>query len=423
MGNMKKADFFSKVNQWSVFLLIISLNFGEILNVRGIAFSNILAVLTFVFVLISLVSSHLKINYINGKRWIFGLCIIWGVYDLLQLFWVQDYTLWFSGSRMLFINLYLCILLCVVINSKEEYLFQLKSIVFSWGIQITAGAYEIIFSKHFISEGVSYWDRNHVRTFFGNPNDCATWIVLCFFGLFLYMCIKKYLRLFMLIALGITTFAVYATGSRACTLGMVVFIIALILGKVLIYFSNRKINKWKQLIQLLFYFIVLMVSAIIIVLLFFEREILDNFILQYISSVGNTESDLLRLTLTEGSMRVAINYMLAGAGAFQSINYLGINPHNFLLEILADYGIFIFLIIVSMLLNIFWKIFDLKLTKDIRSFCFSFFLSFLVISISSSSINRLRLTWIIIIMMFLYSYIFSNQNRERVEKNELYNYI
>ncbi|MEG1821069.1 MAG: O-antigen ligase family protein, partial [Malacoplasma sp.] len=126
---------------------------------------------------------------------------------------------------------------------------------------------------------------------------------------------------------------------------------------------------------------------------------LEQIILK-LSGNGDVTSDLFRLSLTKKSFVLLLNSMFLGVGPGQSVALLGINVHNFFLEILSEYGIFIFLGLIIIFYSLLMA-YKSRLFIRISSFIMAFVPTFIVIGVSSSGANRIRATWIIITLLYL----------------------
>lgn len=380
---------------WGV--MIIMFSFGDSIKVANINLSRILFVLLIGVTLVYMISKK-KIRIISGEQRDFLLffAVFWMIYSIVQGLWIVDMTLWLQGMLSTSINIFLIIELWILICENDEINEFFKYICLLWCVNIGLGMYERVTKQYFIHDGISYWDKDMVRTFFVNPNDCATWMVLCYLLFEFFLIRKEKTKILRLGIWGLTLFVVEGTGSRACIYGLYIYAI--------VYLGAYILQKQKtQYSEKTWYKLFLAVSILVVVVLMVVCFVTDlpNVLVEMFSGVGNKESDLYRLQLISGTIKVIINSYFGGVGANQTIQYLKDNPHNFLGEMFADYGIIIFMGLIYIMVQILSVYFHKQEKLEIRVFYFTYIITFLVISISSSSMNRLRLTWISLALLFL----------------------
>ena len=197
---------------------------------------------------------------------------------------------------------------------------------------------------------------------------------------------------------------IYHSKSRAGMLSVLVAVFFMIVGAILKAGRGTKTDsaKKQKAVHLL---------GIVSVIAGGGLYLIGGDIAAIIHSVSHSSSsDLYRLSIIEDSLGVAFKHVLIGAGANQTTFYVGINPHNFLLEILADYGILIAGMIIFILWKIFVRIFEAKTVRFYEIACYMFIPTFLLISIASSSMARLRMTWVV---LFLYYFMTGEQIKQR----------
>lgn len=388
-----------KINQLLFLALMISFNFGNYIKVYGLSLSWIFAGLLLIGTSIEIINNPVVLLHKEKKYNIVPLFAgFWFIYSCVQIIWVQDLGLWKSGVISNCINVFICFEVWFLLENHDDFQFVLKSSAFSWLLCIGIGGYELLTGNHFIFENISYWERDLVRTFFGNPNDCASWFVLSFYCIALYLIATSKRKEIFGVVWTVTTFLVVKTGSRACLLGMLIFMLFYILMHIIMKFENSRV-KGTNASKVVFVLIVSLCTAIVVSVLM-EYGVMG--VLNKVSGKGNVQSDSYRLDITRNTLKAIWESAFMGCGAYQSIKYIGTNPHNFLLELFADYGIIIFGCTCFFMWDIFSRYFDKKQERHLRAFYFAYTFSFIITSISSSSMNRLRMTWICLLVIYLF---------------------
>lgn len=397
---MNTSKRINKIELLLLAMMLLATSFGESIRIFNINISWVIA-----FLLLFVTAFDLAL--INPGRFfcpsakhkkIFAFALIWLFYGALQMFWAKDMALWKQGFASLAVNVFLIVEICLLFQEKESFKGFAKYAFLLWGVNIGLAFYEIITQNHFITDGVLYWDLQLVRTFFGNPNDSATWIVLSFLLALLFLKREqhKHTNLIEILMWAITLYAVICTGSRACMYGMIAYILFRLLAVLWLKLEAKASGNSALKIP---FWIVVGAIAVIGILAIYSNAMTS--LIEKISQGGNKESDLLRLDIIKDSIKVIFDTCFLGAGANQTIAYIGINPHNFFLELFSDYGIIVFAFSCYFFAVIINACFNKKELKPLRIYFLVFALVFVIISISSSSMNRLRLTWPVFTLVYL----------------------
>ena len=128
----------------------------------------------------------------------------------------------------------------------------------------------------------------------------------------------------------------------------------------------------------------------------------------------------LRISIVQNG--VSLLYSTAGfdVGAGNAEYYMVTSPHNWWLEILINYGIFIFIgyaiFYISIIRNL-WKLYHEKQTKGEKMICEPLLVSlvgFFFASISSSSIMAFKPQWLL--FAFALSFLNYIKNKEEFDK-------
>lgn len=385
-------------------LLIISFNFGDYFKIAGRPFSQYISLALMLLSLVDLMGIYYRYKNLKKEQKIVLLFIaLWAFVSLIQIIWVSDMASWKLGIRSLLINLFICFEMCVLFQEDEDYVLVMKSIEISLILSTAVGLCEIFTGVHFDSKAEAAAFGSEIRSFLGNPNDYATWIILCLLGVTLYYANQKR-KYICMIEWIFGAYIIYHSKSRAGMLSVLVAVFFMIVGAILKAGRGTKTDsaKKQKAVHLL---------GIVSVIAGGGLYLIGGDIAAIIHSVSHSSSsDLYRLSIIEDSLGVAFKHVLIGAGANQTTFYVGINPHNFLLEILADYGILIAGMIIFILWKIFVRIFEAKTVRFYEIACYMFIPTFLLISIASSSMARLRMTWVV---LFLYYFMTGEQIKQR----------
>ena len=192
-----------------------------------------------------------------------------------------------------------------------------------------------------------------------------------------------------------TTIVVIGTASRACLYGMLACPVVALFSAACLKLEGKA--KRTSFFKPIFWLLVLF--AFVLVFYVTYSGILESLI-ELVSKDGNKVSDLYRVDIIKDTIAVAFESMFLGVGANQTITYVGINPHNFFLELLSDYGLIIFLFTCYFFVKIINAFFNKREVGSQRVYCLASALTVAIVSISSSSMNRLRLTWVLLVFIY-----------------------
>ncbi|MCI9132641.1 MAG: O-antigen ligase family protein [Lachnospiraceae bacterium] len=315
----------------SATVYVLETSFGRISLFRSILLITILLTVA----LYASKGKRIKL-YCKKNRLSIMFMTIWLLYALVSFFWAKDYSDWMRYTFFLIVGVITMLLF-------NNYLNDLKSIIgafqaLTWGITVQAciGWYEVISGNYLFgfAEGI-YNIKMSLKipvAMCGGSNEFAT---LMFLGVFTaYACyswcqikLVKKLYLFMLVN---DLVLLIVTKSRSAMIGFLLsFILLLFIG-----------DKRKKIFFSLLSMIVLTMPPVIE---FLSANIHFNF------ELG---SDSYRLALLKNGFLMLLNSFGIGVGAGQAEYWLkrgmvyktgGVTVlHNWWMEILASYGIFIF---------------------------------------------------------------------------------
>lgn len=374
-----------------LFLTIIAVCLGDIINVFGVKLSWIFAgfsVAAFIFEYVQKryrlpnTSLHLKV--------VFGFFVFWLVYATIQLLIIDKNMNAFSFYRSLVISIFIVLMLILNAKSFDDVLFFNKALIFGYTVNLAIAVWELCTGTHVIDEAVR---AGFVYGVFVNTNDLCTMLAFGIFALILNLLLTKKHIFLSIAAILFSVYIILYNESRASLLGILFlllywefFEIALLLRK-----SSKKA-------------FICYITAIIAVPLIGAMFILSRYsLIELVNMFGSdhtAQSDSLRAELTRKALEITKDSAFLGVGPGQSIQIIGVNIHNFFLEILAEYG----LIILSGIIYIFVVVFaayKTKLPSWISSFMMAFIPFFMFVSISSSSAARIKATWVILTLVLL----------------------
>ena len=385
----------------------------------------LLPLLWFVLVIQILVSrGKLAISHIKARPYLQFLGL-WLAYAILSMSWafskgdaVKDIIFLFMSVSVIFFTVY-------YLNDYKDIdrLYRLWFIVF--GALLILGIWEHLTWQHLPVSGYYLESRPYLQYLptgvFHNPNDYATYLALSIpFAVGLVRYTKSiFIRLIGLVTIVTAFYFVVIVGSRANILAVLLEIAFFVL-----FMTNIK-QKFKLII------ILIMCSAVVLLFLpgplqlFFSK--LGGELMSLSGSAGLRSGSVgIRINLIRNGLMFLYSTFGFGVGAgnaeywmsnFPIYNTLGIlNPHNWWLEILVNYGILLFFGYIAMYIGIMKNLFHIwrkASNHKERMIAESLLLSligFLFASISSSSIMAFNPQW----LLFAFALAFLNMKRNRM---------
>lgn len=369
-----------------LYMVIISLGLGQIINIAGLSLAEIFSLLLLLYCLFEIiVDRKLVISKNNSINVLIGFFLFWLIYGLL-LFGFKGINE--NGEQSLFIlinNIFVAIMMLYSIRNINDVKVINRAFLVSIVINLGIALWEINPGQH-IGEINSIMNNEYVFGVFYNQNDFATFL---FYGLVsiiinFELSHKKKMDVFINVFLLLTTgYILIKTGSRGGLLGM-----TLLFTLIPIFIIVNKIKKETRLYGKSIDFLLILFS------------LATSFIISKILDLSFAGIDSYRAYLADKGFDYFLNSGLLGVGPGQTNYLVGGWVHNLFLEILYDYGLFIWLGFIFML----WKLFSnykTKLSNLLASAISSFIVVLPFVGISSSSANKLRSTWIILIILFL----------------------
>lgn len=359
--------------------------------------------------------------------------VIWQLYALISLIWAIDKDAALKNIIFLFTGI--SVAFFVVYYYREifhlELLYKIWILIFI--VLIPVGMWEANTGNHLAISG-RFLDDDIITkyaptTVFHNQNDYSFYIALTipFVLMWIKYSRKVFIRVVGIIAIVLGLYLLILTDSRTCYLGLIIGFSFWILFIV----------KVKKIYKILFYAFVFFLALFI---LFPQRtneiyRLAENEFKSVLNAEQRSQdgSISVRVNLAKNAIHFAIKSGGFGVGAgnieYQMKNY-GIYPvqgitnvHNWWVEILANYGVLIFIGYIILYMHIIANLIKIHnkcknaIDKMIGEALFVAWIIFPIGALSSSSIMAEPTQWII--MGFSLAYInYGKQNILRNKKEE-----
>ncbi|WP_066066895.1 teichuronic acid biosynthesis protein TuaE [Neobacillus soli] len=261
---------------------------------------------------------------------------------------------------------------------------------------------------------------------FFNQNDFATFLTISFF---FYLSVAKNSQSKLLSTTSfllsiLSVYLIYLTESRASLLGVIIGLIA--------YFFILLPTFFKKIAALIGSTVLLLIA-----LVFSGKfvHLVDQFLSASASYPSNEilPSNVARLNLLRNTLHFSLESFGFGVGAGNIPFYLKNKPiyatnnvvevHNWLAEIMGNYGIIILLGYVTMYAYLFFRLYAFYKTRIGRKYkglleaCMLGMIGFLVSSISPSSISNLFFHWVFLGLVISTVSVFTGKNNQLHEEN------
>lgn len=328
----------------------------------------------------------------------FIFMFIWVVYALISYLWIYDSFEWFQTIYFLWLGV-LSIYLFSKMMTKDFFVKCLVSFSSATIIHIVIGFLEYNTGKYLFILDDYYLQYLHNKwpvSTFTNTNNYAFFLSLsvCIFIFLIKYSKDKTVKITYLICTIAALLLICATESRGVVLAILVGVSTLLLNKHIFH-------KYKKQFNIIVY---ICCSAFLILLISFVLISKAN--LELFQNPNNSNTIRLNLTINSFQFLINSNYLGVGAGNFEywMSNYAllptnGImNAHNWFLEILSEYGIFIFIGYIGFIIKLYIE--SQRDSSDEFSESFRFFLIFFLVvfcigSVSPSSILEMEWLWIL----------------------------
>jgi teichuronic acid biosynthesis protein TuaE len=331
--------------------------------------------------------------------------LIWLVYSIITLAWVQNYGDWFRTVYFICIGVICVIIYDKYFTSDEDILNAFRALSIMSIIHNCFGWYEIITGNYlFLSSDriIKYTRYHYPVSMFNNTNNFALFML---FSVFIsYVCMVnakgKIMKFIYIITIISSVCLILSTNSRANLLG-------LIIGLIVFVFLSITQKKWRYPILILLS--ILLIVTIILPGVFNNILYVVNKYLT-IDLSADKGSDFVRLNLIKngfiflyrtcgfGTGAGNIEHWMSNYGVYYTSDVL--NIHNWWMEILVNFGVFIFALylifyiklIIDMLHK--YKINNNKMNKTLSISFISCMAAYIIGSISASSNISAEWLWV-----------------------------
>lgn len=274
--------------------------------------------------------------------------ILWLIYALLSFIWIKDTTSWIKANYFIGLGVSCVVIYSAYLDRPYDLLIIFRSMFIVILIHNIIGWYEINTSNYLFLENsdrlAEYVRRGYPLSMFGNTNDYATFLMFSIF--FIYACHKNssliIIKIIYILTIISSVSLIIISSSRANLIG-------LILGASFSSFISV-IDKRKKYFTIILSSIVLLTivlypEIITVIVVFIDENL--NFQYEEIGSV------YLRINLINNGLYFLKSTAFFGVGAgnieYWMANYSKYfvgnleNIHNWWMEILTSFGVFIFI--------------------------------------------------------------------------------
>jgi len=364
----------------------------------------------------------------------FGLfLLVWLVYSILSINWAIDKTSALKHVVFLFLSVSVIIFSIIYFDSVDD----LHTVSIIWlvflGVTLLIGIFETISGDHlsvsrYFQVELEYFKYTPTAVFY-NPNDFATFLSLSapFLLSFFFFSKKILYRLIFLVSFFALLYVLISTGSRANFIAIFLEIVFF----VIVFFTFQTNRKE----------IYILITVSLMALLLFPKKLAEkvNFVIRNIQSVlsqltAESHSMGERLNLARNGLLFLLSTWGFGVGAGNVEVWMKtraqyntgnkINIHNWFLEVLVNYGIFIFVGYLILLVSMFYKVYSqLRTHRDDHKMkvlgvaILGSLIGFLFASLSPSSIMAFRPHWMIYALGL--SYINIGLNKAQREEQQI----
>lgn len=325
---------------WMTSVGSFSTSFGEVYP------SQILVILVF-FILI--LNKKIKINKTIGiSLFMFGIMFLYGS---ISVIWSHNYLVSTKKLIQYFFGILFLVEFCIIVNNHEEFKKSIYVFTINYYMVTLIALFEIFTGNYFYAN--HYIQTVHLNNMgfhfplvmLNNTNDLAVFIFL-FFPIVLYSINaysshrkKKSLCLYIIVV-----FTIFNTESRLASALIVFYGFFFILCNMLKKFKSEKMKIFLMAFGGIF---------CVIILFILDSEIIST----YIYTILNDPRIMIYSIALESFWKTFAFGL--GIGGVYNISYMNIvNIHNYVLEILIEFGLIIFILYISWLCFI-----EYKLTK------------------------------------------------------------
>ena len=389
------------LTQLLLFLTVVTTCLGDVLNIFGLKLSWMFAGLS----VVAFIYEYFRKRYtfplgtLNLKI-VSGFFVVWLVYASVQMLIIDRNANALTFYRFLAVNIFLVLMLILNTKSLNDVVFFSKALIAGYFINLIIVIWELYTGKQAVNVPV---EPGFVYGVFANVNDLCTVLAFGIFALLFNMLLTKKNMLISITAIIFSVYIIYIDDSRAPLLSLILllFFWGVFEVSVLLYQKSRT--------AFICYMSVLVAVPVVAAIVILTKYHVDQLV-SMLSSEATVASDSLRVELAEKALVMTKDSRFLGVGPGQSVEIIGVNIHNFFLEVLAEYGVLIFAGIVYLFVVIFTA-YRTQLPRRVSSLLMAFVPFFAVASISSSSAAKIKATWVIITLLFL-AVVYSRTKKE-----------
>jgi teichuronic acid biosynthesis protein TuaE len=406
---------------WLWLLTIATAFFGPLLalnNYPGLFAYKILFAVHLIAFSFLLATKKIELRMLPRLKPYFLFFAVWLGWALLSLLWADNkmdgiYNIWY-----LFSGLSLASFSAVYIRKGRELKVLTGILVAVFLLVLGVGLWETRTGLHLKTAGevlnLTGYARYMPRGFFKNPNDMATYLVLYLpfvYTLARYCCRKLItapLLTVLLPAAGLGVFLILQSGSRANMLALV----PMALAAVVLYFIHHRIkallNTTVLLIITVMAYFMLTTSTPEFAYWCNRQYRIATHHLSTLQYAGGAES--ARVVLLKNSINELKDHALMGVGAgnaeehmkkYRTATFVLLALHNWWLEILVNYGVFVFILYLIFYVKLLYELFLVTvragpgILQVLGEGCLLALVAFPIAAISSSSLIYARFMWIL----------------------------
>lgn len=398
--NVKIALLLSAILLVGLFLLIFKDNGLYLITIFGIliissySFIKIvyitILILTFIYILLTLLKKRSNNLVIQSKSIVFFIVIT--IFLSIQLLFLERYESTLRHVSAIIFGAMIIWLMKKNINTPD----RLNQLYIMWAIIIIGsliiGFWEIVTGDS-IRSSVAY-PGSHVATVgFYNPNNFSFYLAISIPAIYYLLQKSLIFKIISIIGIGGIFLTVYLNNTRSI---LILLILSLLMVLVKLFIDGYKKT-------------VTITSVLFVVVLILNVEIINQLFETLKTLSQNDFSVSIRKQLTIDGLNIAKNNIILGVGPGNSEYHMpniGDKVHNYWLEMLINYGIIIFIILVYYYINTIFKLIKMKksrLYNVIWPILWSIII-FIPASLAPSTIFTLPILW------FLFGLIISARN-------------
>lgn len=372
----------------------------------------------------------IKVSKQKYSHFIIATFILWWLWGMVSIVWSIDILGWIRGMFLLTIGISSLLILSIAIENENQWQILLHGMWLMMSFLVLLGFFEIITNHYFFADmskldkygtfATQPWTRMPI-TIFENQNDFATMLLayistsIITFSQIKNVLVKGIIGLFTVGA----SFLIYQTGSRMSLLMMVLFYL-LFIGLQFKWDFSKKQILYMGLIAILSMCGLLLFKPSILIML---KDLV------YTVPRAIISGDVARVNMLRNGLHFVGDTLGMGVGAGNSafwLEHFGDLPtnnifalHNWWLEILVGYGVFIFIGYVMSYALMIYRLIQIRHIANKNTLVgTNVLIAFLIIFIGASitSANNLLIEWHWVFFGMIISYI--SINEEKLIKRE-----